>query len=340
VSTQFAIKAVGTTAQYVVVAATLNGASVVGIESITPTSVSVRRMNAGGSTYTDPWGQVWEADGNFNGGQSYSVTNTIRQTVATGLYQSGRTGQSFRYTLEAPNGLYTVVLKFAEPAATGPGQRIFDVYINGATALADFDIFAAAGGANVAVDRSFPVAVSNGAIDIYLSATGSSAALLNAIEILGGTTSASTSPANTIRVNAGGPSFTDVYGLPWAADSGGSVASTTAAIANTAMPAIYQTARSGAATYRFTVPNGEYSVILKFAEIGVGAAGLRQFNVDLNGARVLTNFDIFGAAGRAMTAIDRAFDVTVTNGSLTIALSAGGIGAPLLNGIEIILQYP
>jgi hypothetical protein len=265
-------------------------------------------------------------------------TQVIRQTTTPALYQSSRTGGPFTYTLSVPNGLYTAVLKFAEPAQTAPGQRSFDVTINGKPALTTFDIFAEAGGQNVAVDRSFPVAVSTGGVTMSF-VPGVSVPLVSAIELRSGTTTASSSMPGTVRVNVGGSALTDVSGLAWGADSGsrgGTPVSTTAAIPNSAIPELYQTASTGALSYRLGMPNGTYSVVLKFAEIQYSAAGARQFNVAINGTRVLTNFDIFAAAKSAASAVDRAFPATVTDGLLTIDLSAGAAGIPLLNGIEIV----
>jgi len=44
------------------------------------------------------------------------------------------------------------------------------------------------------------------------------------------------------------------------------------------------------------------------------SAGKRIFNVAINGTPVLTNFDIIATARAALTAIDKTFPVTVTNG--------------------------
>jgi hypothetical protein len=49
-----------------------------------------------------------------------------------------------------------VRLHFAEIYYTAPGQRVFDVSINGATVLTNFDKVAAAGAANAAIVRDFP----------------------------------------------------------------------------------------------------------------------------------------------------------------------------------------
>ena len=50
---------------------------------------------------------------------------------------------------------YAVKLVFAEPSATKPGERVFDVKLQGRTVLRDFDIFAVAGGRWRTVVREF-----------------------------------------------------------------------------------------------------------------------------------------------------------------------------------------
>ena len=70
------------------------------------------------------------------------------------------------YQLPVANGWRTVTLKFAEIFWSQPGQRVFDVRINGQKVLANFDIVAAAGGAFRAVDRQFSVNVTNQLVTI------------------------------------------------------------------------------------------------------------------------------------------------------------------------------
>ena len=81
-----------------------------------------------------------------------------------------------------PSGPRTVTLKFAELYFTTPGLRVFNVVINGQTVLSNFDIVAAAGGPFKAIDRQFPVNVTNGQIKIDFSAT-TNFAQVNAIAI-------------------------------------------------------------------------------------------------------------------------------------------------------------
>jgi hypothetical protein len=120
------------------------------------------RVNAGGPSYTDGQGQLWAADIAFSGGSTWGTTNQISKTTNPALYQTCRYGDTFSYQFPVPNGTYTVNLKFAEVSMTASGQRLFNVAINGAPVLTNFDVFAQAGGAFIALDRAFPVTVAGG----------------------------------------------------------------------------------------------------------------------------------------------------------------------------------
>ncbi len=67
----------------------------------------------------------------------------------------------------------------------------------------------------------------------------------------------------------------------------------------------------GARAFLFTVPvtNGYYRVRLHFAELNKNAANLRLFDVRLENTTVLSNFDIWSAAGGIDRAIVREFTV-------------------------------
>ena len=54
-----------------------------------------------------------------------------------------------------PAGSYTVRLDFAEIYWTAAGQRLFNVSINGQQVLTNFDIFATAGGKDIAIAETF-----------------------------------------------------------------------------------------------------------------------------------------------------------------------------------------
>jgi beta-galactosidase len=81
---------------------------------------------------------------------------------------------------------------------------------------------------------------------------------------------------------------------------------------------IYDTYREGAFSYRVPVPTGRYQVTLKFQEPAAGAAGVREFDVLINGKNMLKRFDIFAAAGGKLKGVDRSVDATSRDGGITI----------------------
>jgi chitinase len=151
-----------------------------------------------------------------------------------------------------------------------------------------------------------------------------------------------------IRVNANGSSFTDSGGKAWSADqaySAGSwgydtiygAASTPNAIAGTTDDALYQSYNlfNNWAGYRFDVPNGTYQVGVKMVEDWANAAGQRKFDVRIEGATVLSGFDIFASCG-AFTACDRTFTASVTDGQLNVQFNMnGGANYATVSAIEV-----
>jgi PKD repeat protein len=136
------------------------------------------------------------------------------------------------------------------------------------------------------------------------------------------------SPTYTQRVVAGrSTSYTDTTGKVWSVDrtysagiwgnTGGSTYSNSNTISGTPDPDLYRSERYGNFQYQFTVPNGNYQVTLKFAEIYWSAVGQRVFNVNIEGTRVMSNVDLNSLVG-ANTAYDRTFAVTVSDGILNI----------------------
>ena len=92
--------------------------------------------------------------------------------------------------------------------------------------------------------------------------------------------------------------------------------------------------------YKFTIPNGKYTVRLFFAETydGITAEGERVFSVSINGKTVLNDFDPFKEAGGYEKPVVKTIkDVDVTNGQLDIGFIMN-IQNPEINGIEIISQ--
>ena len=139
-------------------------------------------LNAGGPAYTDSTGLLWFADNSFAGGNTASTTSTITNTTDPALYQTERYG-SFTYTLTVPNGARNVVLKFAEIYYTSTNKRIFNVSINGTQVLKNFDIVAAAGGAFKAVDKTFPVNVTNNQVVVQFIPGSADLPKISAIKV-------------------------------------------------------------------------------------------------------------------------------------------------------------
>lgn len=138
-----------------------------------PTLIPVRVAAAG--SYTDSQGNAWSSDAAYVVGTTSitgAVTNPIAGTSDPKLYQSERWQPSgvipVHYQFPVPNGTYTLTMKFAELYWTAPGKRVFNIVVNGQTVVQNFDEFAAAGGRFIAVDRSVPVTVSTGLIDLQL----------------------------------------------------------------------------------------------------------------------------------------------------------------------------
>ena len=129
--------------------------------------------------------------------------------------------------------------------------------------------------------------------------------------------------------------------------SGGLSSSTETAISTTgvtqpAPQAVYQTERYGDSIYTFAglTPGLSYTVRLHFAEYYWSSTGQRRFHVMLNGTPVLTNFDIFAAAGGQNKATVREF-TTAANGSGQIVIQFTTVtDNAKSSGIEILQTLP
>jgi hypothetical protein len=155
--------------------------------------------------------------------------------------------------------------------------------------------------------------------------------------------SCSVPPRTALSINSGGDA---VQGF--VADtnvSGGNLAPRrNVAIDRSAVPApqppeaVYQTERWGAMTYRVggLAASSSHQVQLHFAEVYFSRAGQRQFNVSINGARVLTDFDIFATAGAKNKAVARSFTATANaRGEIVIDLTVGAADQPKIDAIVI-----
>src|SRR5947209_8930859 len=126
-------------------------------------------INCGGSAYTGTDGKSWQGDQYFTGGDLLYASDSISNTSDLGLYRSARAGLygDFSYSIPAANGSYNVSLLFAEIQYWNRGDRVFNVLVNGAPVLANFDILAETT-SRAALVKTFPVTVSTGAIQITI----------------------------------------------------------------------------------------------------------------------------------------------------------------------------
>ena len=157
-----------------------------------PMLTALYRINCGngsgqGAAYTDGMGNLFEADGTYqNGGNTFAVnaSNDVLGTTDDPLYRSERFWTTAQATNPATNGYsfpvtpgeYFVRLHFAEvftpPASTsgnaimGPGERVFDVLIEGNVVLPAYDQWVASGGGLTATIEELLVFVADGSLDI------------------------------------------------------------------------------------------------------------------------------------------------------------------------------
>ena len=289
------------------------------------------RINSGGSDFIDSLGQVWQADKYYTGGTAYTTPVPVANTTSLLLYQQERWG-SFDYNIPVPNGTYAVTLKFAELYVTGPNQRLFNLAINGSTALTNFDIFVAAGGANRAIDKTFTAVVQNGQILLHFTANVNNASV-RGIQVVPATVPG----FQTIRVKTGGQAYTDTSGNYWAADynyTGGQAYSNSANVAGTTDPVLYQSQRYGTFSYTFPAASGNHRVTLKFADIYYSTPGKRIFNVTINGVPALVNFDI-AANGGAFRATDYSFTIPITGSGQIVVSFTPVVEYPMVSAIQI-----
>ena len=143
-----------------------------------------------------------------------------------------------------------------------------------------------------------------------------------------------------VEINSGGPAVS-----PFVADvdfaGGGTIHHSNtidlSGVTNPAPMAVYQTGRDGNFTY--TIPGftagSSHTVRLHFAETFWTSAGSRIFNVSINGTGVLTNFDIFAAAGAMNKAVIEQFTANANSSGQYVIKFTTVKDNSLINGIEI-----
>ncbi|MEX2171197.1 MAG: right-handed parallel beta-helix repeat-containing protein [Pirellulales bacterium] len=128
---------------------------------------TVALIDAGGSGAGN-----WSADAYRTAGQTLSVNSPVNlsgvvnpahaATYQIGAYGGFGVGTRVAYDFPVSDGSYAIRLHFVEPFLFSPGQRIFDIKLNGVTVRTGFDIYAAAGGTYKATTLTFNVAATGG----------------------------------------------------------------------------------------------------------------------------------------------------------------------------------
>ena len=139
------------------------------------------------------------ADEDYSGGSNGNTganvdTSHVTNPAPMAVYQTYRV-DTCTYTLPGltPSTNYTVRLHFNEGFETGPNQRQFNVSIQGTQVLTNFDIYAVAGGKDIANIQQFTAtADSNGHIVIAFTRGVYDAPVISGIEII--TTSGGSAP--------------------------------------------------------------------------------------------------------------------------------------------------
>ena len=167
--------------------------------------VSTVSINAGGPATGDFW-----ADQFFSGGATYTNHLTIDTSQLTSspppaaIFGTERYG-AMTYTIPSRSGAQMVTLYFAETYVSGPGERLFDVTINGTTVLSSFDIYASAGGPNRAIAKTFTAAADSSGQVVIKFITGTQNPKINGITVTGGGTTATPPPATPTPTSAAPP---------------------------------------------------------------------------------------------------------------------------------------
>jgi Malectin domain/Fibronectin type III domain/PQQ-like domain len=183
----------GTTYYYVVSAANSNGTSGNSTEvSATPAAVTSVEINSGSTTAVSPF----VADEDFSGGATIDHANTIDTSKVTNpapeaVYQTARVAATagadttFSYTIPGfvPGSSQMLRLHFAETFWTAAGKRQFNVSINGTQVLTNFDIFATAGGENIANIQQFTEPANASGEYVLVFSSDIDKALISGIEI-------------------------------------------------------------------------------------------------------------------------------------------------------------
>jgi hypothetical protein len=146
--------------------------------------------------------------------------------------------------------------------------------------------------------------------------------------------------SSTVHINSGGPAVSS-----WLADeefSGGSAIATDGAIQTVNVPKglpmeVFQNSRTGSFSYTVTgfTRASNHTVTLYFLEPTFDAVGSRLFNVSINGTVVLSNFDVFLAAGDNNTPVAEQITAAADGSGQYVITLTPVLNDAVLSGLQI-----
>ncbi len=295
--------------------------------------------------------EQYSATANSSGQIVIAFTNgTIDQPMINGLEVLGSSSASCTTVPSAPTGLKATAssssaIALSWTAVTPPTNCTISSYsVYGGTTANPTTLIA--GGLTGTTYSNTGLAASTTYYYVVKAADadGTSAASAQATA-----TTSAVGGAEILAIAAGGPAESNSAGgdYSFVADqdfSGGGDNSVTSATINLTQPganaapmAVYQHARAG--TFTYTIPGlaagTQYPVLLHFAETYFTAAGARVFNVSINGATVLSNFDIYATVGVNAALVEQFTATANSSGQIVIAFTQGTANQPVVSGIEI-----
>jgi fibronectin type 3 domain-containing protein len=359
----------GTTYYFTVLASNWGGessnVSVQATTSAAGNSTGVQ-MSAGGYAVGSYLNSQYVLGGNTNYHYGNVVdTSQVANPAPAEVYTTERWGAAaWTITGLNPSAGYNVRLHFVEAAHTAANQRAFNVSINSAMVLNNFDIVAAAGAPNTAVTQEFFThANENGIIELQ-TLYGTSAVVgmdlnptISAIEIVptslsnppvGSAVGATPGTTTDLAIASGAPAATGKFVADEDFIDGDSNApypytATVALNGNSAPQGVYDYERYTPFTYVLTglVADTPYTVNLHFAEMYWNGPGDRVFNVAINGSTVLPNLDVYKVTGGMDIAFDPWFTANADMyGQIILQFIYGGADQPFINGLEVVQGSP
>jgi hypothetical protein len=151
--------------------------------------------------------------------------------------------------------------------------------------------------------------------------------------------SSSEQEQSVFAVNCGGGAYTAADNTLYAEDenfSGGNVSTSTIAIANTDDATLFKSKRWGECSYSIpNLPSKRYEIKFHFAETFWNRANARKFDVVAEGRTIISQLDIFAAAGGMNKALDIAKVVQVSDGTLDISFTNATIDQPVIGAFVV-----